>query len=162
TYITSTIIPGAGGLPVGTGGKALLLLSGGSDSPAAGYPVMKRGVQLGMSHFHSPPFTSERAKQTVLDVTRALPKYGRSIQVHLVPLTTLQQEIFKQTPERYGMTIVRRMMLRISEAVCERNYIFAMVTGDSVGQVASHTLASLHSINGVTNMPVLRPLISFD
>lgn len=162
TYITSTIIPGAGGLPVGTGGKALLLLSGGIDSPVAGYHVMKRGVQLEMIHFHSPPFTSERAKQKVLDVTRVLTKYGGSIKVHLVPFTKLQQEIFKQTPERYGMTIMRRMMLRISEAVCERNDILAMVTGESVGQVASQTLASLHSINDVTNMPVLRPLISFD
>ena len=162
TYIMSTVIPGAGGLPVGTGGKALLLLSGGIDSPVAGHLMMKRGVQLEMIHFHSPPFTSERAKQKVLDVTNALTQYGGAINVHLVPFTKLQQEIFKQTPERYGMTIMRRMMLRISEAVCERENILAMVTGESLGQVASQTLASLHSINDVTNLPVLRPLISTD
>lgn len=162
TYIMSTVVPGAGGLPVGTGGKALLLLSGGIDSPVAGHLMMKRGVQLEMIHFHSPPFTSERAKQKVLDVTNVLTQYGGAINVHLVPFTKLQQEIFKQTPERYGMTIMRRMMLRISEAVCERENILAMITGESLGQVASQTLASLHSINDVTNLPVLRPLISTD
>ncbi len=162
TYITSGVYPGAGGLPVGTAGKSLLLLSGGFDSPVAGYLMMKRGIELEMIHFHSPPFTSERAKQKVLDLTRVLASYGASIKVHLVPFTTLQQEIFKAIPERYAMTVMRRVMLRVSEQICEREGILALTTGESLGQVASQTLASMHVINEVTNIPVLRPLVSFD
>ncbi|MEI3606062.1 tRNA uracil 4-sulfurtransferase ThiI [Pseudogracilibacillus sp. SE30717A] len=162
TYITSTVIRGAGGLPVGTGGKSLLLLSGGIDSPVAGYLMMKRGVKLEMIHFHSPPFTSERAKQKVLDLTKVLTEFGGTINIHLVPFTKLQQEIFKVIPERYAMTVMRRVMLQISERVCEKKKILAMSTGESLGQVASQTLASMNVINEVTNLPVLRPLVGFD
>src|SRR5699024_634712 len=112
TYITSSVYLGAGGLPVGTAGKSLLLLSGGLDSPVAGHLMMKRGVELEMVHFHSPPFTSERAKQKVLDLTEVLTQYGGPIKMHLVPFTALQQEIFKTIPERYAMTVMRRVMLQ--------------------------------------------------
>ena len=162
TYITSTVIPGAGGLPVGTGGKVLLLLSGGIDSPVAGYLAMKRGVQLEMIHFHSPPFTSERAKQKVIDATKVLTEFGGNIKVHLVPFTKLQQEIFKTIPERYAMTVMRRVMLQISEKLCEKENILAIATGESLGQVASQTLASMNVINEVTNLPVIRPLVGLD
>lgn len=162
TYIMSTVVRGAGGLPVGTGGKSLLLLSGGIDSPVAGYLMMKRGVQLEMVHFHSPPFTSERAKQKVLDLTKTLTEFGGSINVHLIPFTTLQQEIFKSMPERYAMTIMRRVMLTISEKICHEKNILSLTTGESLGQVASQTLASMNAINEVTNLPVLRPLVALD
>lgn len=162
TYITSKNVAGAGGLPVGTAGKSLLLLSGGIDSPVAGHLMMKRGIQLEMIHFHSPPFTSERAKQKVLDLTKVLTEYGGPIKVHLVPFTELQQEIFKSIPERYAMTIMRRVMLTISERVCEQEKILSLTTGESLGQVASQTLASMNVINEVTNLPVLRPLIALD
>lgn len=162
TYITSKNVAGAGGLPVGTAGKSLLLLSGGIDSPVAGHLMMKRGIQLEMIHFHSPPFTSERAKQKVFDLTKVLTEYGGPIKVHLVPFTELQQEIFKSIPERYAMTIMRRVMLTISERVCEQEKILSLTTGESLGQVASQTLASMNVINEVTNLPVLRPLIALD
>src|SRR5699024_540339 len=159
TYITSQNIQGAGGLPVGTAGKSLLLLSGGIDSPVAGHLMMKRGVQLEMIHFHSPPFTSERAKQKVLDLTEELARNSGPIKMHLVPFTKLQQKIFQHIPERYAMTVMRRVMLRISEQVCDKLGIQAVITGESLGQVASQTLASMHTINEMTNIPVLRPLV---
>src|SRR5690625_4170397 len=162
TYITSQNIQGAGGLPVGTAGKSLLLLSGGIDSPVAGHLMMKRGVQLEMIHFHSPPFTSERAKQKVLDLTRELTKFGGPIKVHLVPFTALQQAIFKDIPDKYAMTVMRRVMLTISEKVCEQEGILSLTTGESLGQVASQTLASMNVINEVTNLPILRPLVALD
>src|SRR5699024_2363831 len=123
TFITAAVYQGAGGLPVGTAGKSLLMLSGGIDSPVAGYLMMKRGVQLEMIHFHSPPFTSERAKQKVMELTEVLTNFGGSIRVHLVPFTALQQEIFRTIPERYAMTVMRRVMLQISEKVCARENI---------------------------------------
>lgn len=162
TYITSAIIYGLGGLPVGTGGKSLLLLSGGIDSPVAGYLMMKRGVQLEMIHFHSPPFTSDRAKQKVFDLTKVLTAYGGKINIHLVPFTKLQQQIFKDIPERYAMTVMRRVMVQISEMVSKKHNILSLVTGESLGQVASQTLESINVINEVTNYPVLRPLIALD
>lgn len=162
TYIYSEIIDGARGLPVGTGGKTLLLLSGGIDSPVAAHYMMKRGVEVEMIHFHSPPFTSERAKQKVLDLTEVLTEYGGPIKVHLVPFTTLQQQIFAETPERYGMTIMRRIMLTIAERVCKQENILSMTTGESLGQVASQTMASMNAINEVTNLPVIRPLVALD
>lgn len=162
TYITSQNIPGAGGLPVGTSGKSLLLLSGGIDSPVAGFLAMKRGVQLEAIHFHSPPYTSERARQKVLDLTKKLTEYGKSIKVHIVPFTKLQQEIFREMPESYAMTIMRRMMFRIAEAVSEQENILSLSTGENLGQVASQTMESMHVINEVTNYPILRPLISMD
>lgn len=162
SYIYSEVIDGARGLPVGTGGKTLLLLSGGIDSPVAAHYMMKRGVEVEMIHFHSPPFTSERAKQKVLDLTKELTRYGGPIKVHLVPFTELQQKIFAETPERYGMTIMRRLMLTIAERVCEQENILSMTTGESLGQVASQTMASMNAINEVTNLPVIRPLVALD
>lgn len=162
TYITSSVIPGLGGLPVGTSGKSLLLLSGGIDSPVAGFLAMKRGVEIEAIHFHSPPFTSERAKQKVLDLAQTLTKYGKSIKVHIVPFTKLQQEIFREMPEAYAMTIMRRMMFRIAERVCQKEDILSLATGENLGQVASQTMYSMHAINEVTNYPVIRPLITMD
>lgn len=162
TYIYSEVIDGARGLPVGTGGKTLLLLSGGIDSPVAAHYMMKRGVEVEMIHFHSPPFTSERAKQKVLDLTKVLTEFGGPIKVHLVPFTELQQKIFAETPERYGMTIMRRLMLTIAERVCAKENILSMTTGESLGQVASQTMASMNAINEVTNLPVIRPLVALD
>lgn len=162
TYITTEVIKGAGGFPVGTSGKSLLLLSGGIDSPVAGYLAMKRGVAIEAVHFHSPPFTSERAKQKVLDLAAELTNYGASINVHVVPFTKLQQLVFQKMPERYSMTIMRRMMLRISEAICQKESILSMTTGESLGQVASQTMDSMNCINEVTNYPIIRPLITMD
>lgn len=161
-YITSSTVYGLGGLPVGTAGKSLLMLSGGIDSPVAGFLAMKRGIQLEAIHFHSPPYTSERAKQKVLDLTKQLTKYGGSIRVHIVPFTKLQQEIFREMPHSYAMTIMRRMMFRISEMVCKKEGILSIATGESLGQVASQTMESMHTINEVTNYPILRPLVSMD
>lgn len=161
-YITSEVIEGLGGLPVGSGSKTLLLLSGGIDSPVAGYLAMKRGVEIEAVHFHSPPYTSERAKQKVLDLAQKLTVYGKTIRVHLVPFTKLQQAIFKEIPDGYTMTVMRRMMMRISEELCNQRNILSITTGESLGQVASQTMESMHAINAVTNLPVLRPLITMD
>ncbi len=162
TYITSSVIPGLGGLPVGTSGKSLLLLSGGIDSPVSGYLAMKRGVQLEAIHFYSPPFTSERSKQKVMDLAEKLTEYGNSIKVHVVPFTKLQQHIFREMPDGYAMTIMRRMMLRISEQVCKNESILSMTNGESLGQVASQTMESMNAINEVTNYPIIRPLVAMD
>lgn len=162
TYITSSNVPGLGGLPVGTSGKSLLLLSGGIDSPVAGYLAMKRGVQIEAVHFHSPPFTSERAKQKVLDLAKQLTLYGNTVKVHVVPFTKLQQQIFRDIPDGYSMTVMRRMMLRICEKICEQTSILSLTTGENLGQVASQTMESMNVINEVTNYPVLRPLITMD
>ena len=115
-----------------------------------------------MIHFHSPPFTSERAKQKVLDLSEVLSQYGGKIKIHLVPFTKLQQKIFAEMPERYGMTIMRRMMFTIAERVCDKENILSITTGESLGQVASQTMASMNAINEVTNLPVIRPLIALD
>ncbi|WP_077621228.1 tRNA uracil 4-sulfurtransferase ThiI [Sediminibacillus massiliensis] len=162
TYITSKNIQGLGGLPVGTSGKTLLLLSGGIDSPVAGYLTMKRGVKIEAVHFHSPPFTSERAKQKVFDLARSLTGFGHSIRIHVVPFTKLQQKISKEIPHGYSMTVMRRMMMRISEKIAEKEGILSFTTGESLGQVASQTMESMHAINDVTSYPVLRPLIAMD
>ncbi|GGD17098.1 tRNA uracil 4-sulfurtransferase ThiI [Pontibacillus salipaludis] len=162
TYITSEKILGAGGLPVGTTGKSLLLLSGGIDSPVAGYLSMKRGVEIEAIHFHSPPYTSERAKQKVLDLAKQLTRYGHKIKVHIVPFTKLQQTIHREIPEGYGMTVMRRVMLQVSERVAEERGILSFTTGESLGQVASQTMESMNTINEVTNYPIIRPLVSMD
>ncbi|SET45364.1 thiamine biosynthesis protein ThiI [Oceanobacillus limi] len=162
TYITSGVVKGLGGLPVGTAGKTLLLLSGGIDSPVAGYLAMKRGVEIEAIHFHSPPFTSDRAKQKVLDLAEELTGFGHKIKIHVVPFTKLQQRIFQETPDGYGMTVMRRMMLRISEQVCRNEDILSLTTGENLGQVASQTMESMNTINEVTNYPVLRPLLTMD
>ncbi|HLS36077.1 MAG TPA: tRNA uracil 4-sulfurtransferase ThiI [Bacillota bacterium] len=162
TFIVSEIIPGPGGLPIGTGGKTLLLLSGGIDSPVAGYLTMKRGVQVEAIHFHSPPFTSERAKQKVVDIAEKLANIGHSIKVHFVPFTEIQQKIHQEIPDSFGMTVMRRIMLMISERIAKKRSILSLATGESLGQVASQTMESMHTINEVTNYPVLRPLLAMD
>ncbi|GEL77161.1 tRNA uracil 4-sulfurtransferase ThiI [Tenuibacillus multivorans] len=162
TYITSKKIEGQGGLPVGTTGKSLLLMSGGIDSPVAGYLAMNRGVEIEAIHFHSPPFTSDRAKQKVEDLARVLTKYGGDVKVHFVPFTEIQQKIFQEAPENYGMTIMRRLMMRISEMVAKNRDILSLTTGESLGQVASQTMESMHAINEVTNYPIIRPLVAMD
>ncbi|WP_186578369.1 tRNA uracil 4-sulfurtransferase ThiI [Aquibacillus kalidii] len=162
TYLTSKRIWAAGGLPVGSAGKTLLLLSGGIDSPVAGFMTMKRGVQLEAIHFHSPPYTSERAKQKVIDLAERLTNYGSKIKIHVVPFTKLQQKIHREIPNGYSMTVMRRMMMRISEQVAKQNGILSLTTGESLGQVASQTMESMNAINAVTSYPILRPLIAMD
>ncbi|MDL4841343.1 tRNA uracil 4-sulfurtransferase ThiI [Aquibacillus rhizosphaerae] len=162
TYITSKRILGAGGLPVGSSGKTLLLLSGGIDSPVAGYLAMKRGVQIEAIHFHSPPYTSDRAKQKVFDLAEKLTNYGDKIKIHVVPFTKLQQKIHRDIPYGYSMTVMRRMMMKISEQIARNEGILSLTTGESLGQVASQTMESMHAINEVTNYPIIRPLITMD
>ncbi|MGE7216200.1 tRNA uracil 4-sulfurtransferase ThiI [Priestia koreensis] len=162
TYIMCFDYPGAGGLPVGSGGKAMLMLSGGIDSPVAGYLSMKRGLEIEAVHFHSPPFTSERAKQKVIDLAQKLVKYGHKVRLHVVPFTEVQQAVHKQVPENYTMTSTRRMMLRITDKIREQEQALAIVTGESLGQVASQTVESMYAINEVTNTPIIRPLIAMD
>ncbi|MCR6095515.1 tRNA 4-thiouridine(8) synthase ThiI [Salipaludibacillus agaradhaerens] len=161
-YISSKVLKGAGGLPVGTSGKVLLMLSGGIDSPVAGYLALKRGVTLEAIHFHSPPFTNERAKQKVEDLVKVLTQFGGTIKLHMVPFTDVQTLIHKQVPDNYEMTVTRRFMLRIAEKIAKVNHAKAIVNGESLGQVASQTLDSMYTINSVTNLPVLRPLITMD
>ncbi|MDE5415899.1 tRNA uracil 4-sulfurtransferase ThiI [Alkalihalobacterium chitinilyticum] len=164
TYITCGNIPGAGGLPVGTGGKVMLMLSGGIDSPVAGYLTMKRGVKINAIHFHSPPYTNERAKEKVKELVRILTKYCGTIQLHLVPFTEMQTTIHEKVPGDYAMTIMRRMMMRISEKIAnnQKQEALAITTGESLGQVASQTLHSMNAINEVTNLPIIRPLVTMD
>jgi tRNA uracil 4-sulfurtransferase len=162
TYIMTHKVQGAGGLPVGATGKTLLLLSGGIDSPVAGYMAMKRGVKVEAIHFHSPPFTSDRAKKKVLDLAQKLTNYGHEIKLHIVPFTELQSKIFRTIPEGYGITVMRRMMFRISELLAKREDILSLTTGENLGQVASQTMESMHTINEVTNYPIIRPLITMD
>ncbi|MGG3928178.1 tRNA uracil 4-sulfurtransferase ThiI [Metabacillus fastidiosus] len=162
TYITCFDYKGAGGLPVGASGKAMLLLSGGIDSPVAGFLTLKRGVAIEMIHFFSPPYTSERAKQKVLDLTKELTAYCGEIKVHIVPFTAIQEKIRAQVPENYSMTSTRRMMLKIADIIREKHKALALITGESLGQVASQTLESMVAINDVTSTPVLRPLITMD
>ncbi|MCY8758903.1 tRNA uracil 4-sulfurtransferase ThiI, partial [Bacillus haynesii] len=153
---------GAGGLPVGSGGKAMLMISGGIDSPVAGFYAMKRGLEIEAVHFFSPPYTSERAKQKVIDLTKRLTAFGGDIKLHIVPFTKTQELIQKQIPENYSMTATRRLMLQIADKLRERHNALAIFTGESLGQVASQTLESMYAINAVTSTPVLRPLIGMD
>ncbi|OLO40235.1 tRNA 4-thiouridine(8) synthase ThiI [Alkalihalophilus pseudofirmus] len=162
TYITCGNIRGAGGLPVGTGGKVMLMLSGGIDSPVAGYLTMKRGVKINAIHFHSPPYTNERAKEKVKELVQILTKFSGTIQLHLVPFTEMQTTIHEKVPSDYAMTIMRRMMLRISEKIAHEQKALAITTGESLGQVASQTLHSMNTINEVTNLPIIRPLVTMD
>lgn len=161
-YMYNRVLEGAGGLPVGTGGKTLLMLSGGIDSPVAGMEVMKRGVTIEAIHFHSPPYTSEQAKQKVIDLTKQLAHLTGDIKLHIVPFTELQKQIHKVVEESYTMTSTRRMMLRVTEKVAHEIGAHAIVNGENLGQVASQTLGSMYAINSVTSMPILRPLLTFD
>lgn len=161
-YMYDRIIPAIGGLPVGTGGKTLLMLSGGIDSPVAGMEVLRRGVTIEAIHFHSPPFTSEKAKEKVIELTRIMAERVGSIRLHIVPFTEVQKQIHKVVHERYTMTSTRRMMLRIADKVVHQIGADAIVNGENLGQVASQTLKSMYAINAVTNTPILRPLLSLD
>ncbi|WP_431027527.1 tRNA uracil 4-sulfurtransferase ThiI [Lysinibacillus sp. LZ02] len=161
-YMMAQVIPGAGGMPVGSNGKSLLMLSGGIDSPVAGYLMMKRGVRLEAIHFYSPPYTSQNSLQKVKDLANELTKFGAKIRLHIIPFTELQVLIKERVPENMTMTTTRRMMLRIADKVREEIGALAIVTGESLGQVASQTLESLTAINDVTSTPILRPLIAND
>ena len=161
-YLTGEVIQGAGGLPFGSSGKAMLMLSGGIDSPVAGYLSMKRGLDVEAIHFYSPPFTSERSRQKVIDLTEKLSLISGSMKVHIVPFTEIQLLIQKQVPENYTMTTTRRLMLRLADRIREKEEAMAIITGESLGQVASQTLNSMYAINEVTNTPILRPLITMD
>ncbi|HJE02039.1 tRNA uracil 4-sulfurtransferase [Staphylococcus auricularis] len=161
-YVYDQIIEGAGGLPVGTGGKTLLMLSGGIDSPVAGMEVMRRGVTVEAIHFHSPPFTSDKAKEKVIELTRILAGRVGTIKLHIVPFTELQKQVNKVVHERYTMTSTRRMMMRVADKLVHRIGADAIVNGENLGQVASQTLKSMYAINHVTSTPVLRPLLTLD
>ncbi|MBQ2976783.1 MAG: tRNA 4-thiouridine(8) synthase ThiI [Clostridia bacterium] len=161
-YLYCKVYPAVGGMPVGTGGKAALLLSGGIDSPVAGYMIAKRGVQLVAVHYHSFPYTSEFAKQKVLDLAKILSEYCCGLKVYVVPFTEIQMEIHEKCPEDYTTLIMRRYMMRIAEKIAEKEGALALITGESVGQVASQTMEALASTNSVVSMPVFRPLIGFD
>ncbi|MBP3398308.1 MAG: tRNA 4-thiouridine(8) synthase ThiI [Erysipelotrichaceae bacterium] len=162
TYIMPLVVQGAGGYPTGIGGKAMLLLSGGIDSPVAGYLTMKRGIEIEAVHFSSPPYTSDLAKGKVLDLASQISVYQGQIKVHVVPFTDLQLAIYKNCNESYAITIMRRMMVRIADRLAQRRNCMALVTGESVGQVASQTLNSMQTINDVTTMPILRPVVTYD
>lgn len=160
--VYSTVIPGPGGMPVGTNGKAMLLLSGGIDSPVAGYMIAKRGVKIDAVYFHAPPYTSERAKQKVVDLANLVARYSGPINLHVVNFTDIQLYIYEQCPHEELTIIMRRYMMRIAQAIAEKTGSIALITGESIGQVASQTLQSLASTNEVCTMPVFRPVIGFD
>ena len=161
-YIYSEIIPGPGGMPVGTGGKAMLLLSGGIDSPVAGYMIAKRGVKLDAVYFHAPPYTSDRAKQKVVDLARQVSKYTGPIYLHVINFTDIQLYIYEKCPHEELTIIMRRYMMRIAESIAKDTECLGLITGESIGQVASQTMASLVATNEVCELPVYRPLIGFD
>lgn len=161
-YVYSQIIPGAGGMPVGTNGKAMLLLSGGIDSPVAGYMISKRGVGLEATYFHAPPYTSERAKQKVVDLAKIVSRYAGPIRLHVVNFTDIQLYIYDQCPHEELTIIMRRYMMRIAEHFAKESGCLGLITGESIGQVASQTLQSLAATNEVCTIPVYRPVIGFD
>ena len=160
--IYSTEIPGPHGMPVGTAGKAMLLLSGGIDSPVAGYMISKRGVTLSATYFHAPPYTSEQAKQKVVDLAKLVAKYSGPIDLHIVNFTDIQLYIYQQCAHEELTIIMRRYMMRIAEHFAKENDCIGLVTGESIGQVASQTMQSLNCTNAVCSLPVYRPLIAFD
>ena len=162
SYIYSHIIPGPGGMPVGSGGKGMLLLSGGIDSPVAGYMIAKRGVALEATYFHAPPYTSERAKQKVVDLARIISAYTGPIKLNIVNFTDIQMYIYEQCPHEQLTIIMRRYMMRIAEKLAIDSKCLGLVTGESIGQVASQTMQSLVATNAVCTLPVYRPLIAFD
>ena len=161
-YLYVKVIPAVGGMPVGTNGRATLLLSGGIDSPVAGWMIAKRGVQISAVHFHSYPYTSDRALEKVLDLARILSESCCGIRVHVVPFTKIQMEIHEKCPDDYTTLIMRRFMMRIAERVAQMEHASALITGESIGQVASQTMAALGTTDSVVTMPVFRPVIGFD
>ena len=161
-YVHTPAAPGAGGLPVGTGGRAVSLLSGGLDSPAASWMMARRGVELEMIHFVSPPYTSPQAQEKVIELARCLTPYCGRLNVHIVPFTRIQEEIRRNCPEEFFTLIMRRFMMRLSEAIARKVHAKALITGESLGQVASQTLAALCVTEDAVSMPVFRPLIGMD
>jgi len=161
-YVYMKKIKGAGGMPIGTNGKATILLSGGIDSPVAGYMIAKRGVRLEAVHFHSHPYTSDRAKEKVIELAKIMTEYCGNMRVHVIPFTDIQLEIIDKCPKILLTVIMRRMMMRIAEMIAEKTRGQALITGESIGQVASQTMESLNATNSVVSMPVFRPLIGMD
>lgn len=161
-YLYVSEIMAVGGMPIGTGGKAMLLLSGGIDSPVAGFQIMRRGVSLQAVHFYSFPYTSERAKDKVIELARQIGTYGNGLMVHVVPFTKLQLEIHEKCPDALGTVLMRRYMMRIAERIACKFGAQALVTGESLGQVASQTMHALAATDCVVSMPVFRPLIGLD
>ena len=161
-YVFAEKFSGAGGMPSGTGGRAALLLSGGIDSPVAGWMIAKRGVELDAVYFHSPPYTSERARDKVVDLAKIVSEYTRGIRLYVVPFTDIQLSIIDNCPKNYLTIIMRRIMMRIAEKIAVRNGDMALVTGESVGQVASQTMEALYCTDAAVNMPVFRPCIGMD
>ncbi|NMA83267.1 MAG: tRNA 4-thiouridine(8) synthase ThiI [Epulopiscium sp.] len=161
-YIYSEIIPGLGGMPVGTNGKAMLLLSGGIDSPVAGWMIAKRGVAIEGVYFHSHPYTSDRAKEKVVELGRKLSVYTGNFKLHVVPFTEIQMAIYEKCPHAQLTIIMRRIMMQIAEKIALKQEANALITGESIGQVASQTIESLVVTNAVCSMPIFRPLVGFD
>ncbi|MGE5456378.1 MAG: tRNA uracil 4-sulfurtransferase ThiI [Ignavibacteriales bacterium] len=162
TFIYTNEIKGSGGYPVGVQGKGMLMLSGGIDSPVAGYLALKRGVDIECLYFESPPHTSENAKNKVITLANIINEYSGNIKVHVVPFTKLQETIYKNVPSNYMITIMRRMMYRICEKFAVKRNAKVIINGESIGQVASQTITSMSVINNVTNMPVIRPVACMD
>ena len=162
TYIYLDEIKGLGGYPVASNGKGLLMLSGGIDSPVAGYLAIKRGIKLDALYFAAPPHTSKEAQNKVEDLARVLAKYNNNIKLHIINLTEIEEALYKDVPRDYLITILRRMMYRIATKIAYKNNLKCLVNGESVGQVASQTLTSIGVINEVTKMPIIRPVVCFD
>ncbi len=162
TYIYSKTLSAAGGMPMGTAGKAMLLLSGGIDSPVAGYMIAKRGVELEATYFHAPPYTSDRAKQKVVDLAKIVSAYTGPIKLNIVNFTDIQLYIYEKCPHEQLTIIMRRYMMKIAEILAKKSGCIGLVTGESIGQVASQTMQSLECTNAVCTLPVYRPLIAFD
>ena len=161
-YIYSEIIPGPGGMPIGTNGKGMLLLSGGIDSPVAGYMISKRGVKLDAVYFHAPPYTSERAKQKVVDLARLVSRFSGPIHLHVINFTDIQLAIYEKCPHEELTIIMRRYMMKIAEIIAKETDCLGLITGESIGQVASQTMHSLAATNEVCSIPVYRPCIGMD
>ena len=161
-YIHAQQLPGAGGMPVGTGGKAAIMISGGIDSPVAAYMMAKRGIQLTAIHFASPPYTSERAEQKVITLMEKVSRYAGNMKLHIIPFTRIQEEIQKNCPEEYFTIIMRRFMMRLAQWVARDADCGALITGESLGQVASQTIPAMAVVDCLAHMPVFRPLIGMD
>ena len=161
-YVYSILIPGPGGMPVGTAGKAMLLLSGGLDSPVAAYMMAKRGVKVEAVYFHAPPYTSERAKQKVVDLATIVSKYCGPVKLHIINFTDIQMSIYQKCPHDELTVIMRRYMMRIAQSIAEEDKCLGLVTGESIGQVASQTMYAMACTDDVCRMPVYRPLVAFD
>ena len=161
-YVFAHTYPAAGGYPLGVGGKTMLMLSGGIDSPVAAYLLMKRGIRIECVHFASPPYTNVGVIEKLKDLLGKLNKYQPEIRLNIIPFTKIQEDIYKYCDESYAITVMRRMMFRIAERMARRRRCLAISTGESVGQVASQTLDSMQVINEVTRMPVIRPVVCYD